>query len=323
LLKQALVTGASGFIGSHLCRCLQQQGWSVRGLSRSGGAPDGVEAIACDLASQAVPQEAVHGVDVIFHLAGKAHALAETKQDENMYFRINTEATELLLQACCKQGVKTFVYFSSVKAVGDIDGVMDESVVEDADTPYGQSKRAAEKLVLEGKFVPKPVVIRPSMVYGNTDKGNLSKMIRAVQAGRFPPLPEMGNKRSMVHVDDVVRAAILAAEQSQAAGQTYVVTDGQAYSTRQMYEWICEALQKTIPGWYVPLGVLKALAKVGDAIGKVQGKRFMFDSDALQKLSGSAIYSSKKIQHDLGFKAQQHLKTALPEIIRYLERVSK
>jgi len=322
-LKQALVTGASGFIGSYLCRCLLKQGWLVCGLLRSGTAPDGVDAVACDLANQAFSEDVVRGADVIFHLAGKAHALAETRQDENTYFRINTEATERLLQACRKHGIKTFVYFSSVKAVGDVDGVMDESVEEEADTPYGQSKREAEKLVLDGDFVPNPVVIRPSMVYGNTTKGNLPKMIKAIQAGRFPPLPELNNRRSMVHVDDVVRAAILAAEKPQAAGQTYIVTDGQAYSTRQMYEWICDALQKPIPGWTVPFGVLKALGKVGDTIGAVQGKRFMFDSDALNSLTGSACYSSERIQHELGFKAQQHLKQALPEIIRYLECVDQ
>jgi len=318
-MNQALVTGASGFIGSHLCRCLLDQGWLVRGVSRRGIAPDGVETVACDLANETVSEAVVSGVDVIFHLAGKAHALAETKQDTDEYFRINTWATEQLLQACKRQGVETFIYFSSVKAAGEIDAVMDESVSVDADTPYGQSKRAAEKRVLDGGFVSKPVVIRPAMVYGNTEKGNLPKMIRAVRAGRFPPLPELNNRRSMVHVDDIVQAALLAAEKPQSAGRTYIVTDGQAYSTRQIYEWICEALQKPAPGWSVPPGLLNVLARVGDGIGKVRGKRFMFDSDALQKLSGSALYSSEKIQQDLGFKAHWDLKTALPEIIRYLE----
>jgi len=225
-----------------------------------------------------------------------------------------------MLEAAQRAGVKSFIYFSSVKAVGNSDFEMDETYSADPDTPYGASKLAAEKLVLEGGYVPHPVVIRPSMVYGNTEKGNLPKMIRAIEAGRFPPLPDIGTRRSMVHVEDVVQAAILATERSEAAGQTYIVTDGQAYSTRQIYEWICEALQKPIPGWSVPLVVLKGLGQAGDVIGKMQGKRFMFDSDALAKLAGSAYYSSEKIQNELGFKAGYHLKETLPEIIRYLER---
>ena len=264
--KSVLVTGASGFIGHELCKQLQRSGKHVRVLLRQISEGPWDDVVIGDLAL-GFPSEITFNVDAVFHLAGKAHALAETRQDASEYFRINTEATECLLRACRKQGVKTFVYFSSVKAVADIDGVMDESVELAADTPYGKSKRAAEKLVLEGDFVPNPVVVRPSMVYGNTTKGNLPKMIRAIQVGRFPPLPELNNSRSMVHVNDVVQAAILAAEKPQAAGETYIVTDGQAYSTRQMYEWICDALQRPIPGWTVPLGVLEVLAKVGDAIG--------------------------------------------------------
>jgi len=318
-LSAVLVTGATGFIGQHLCRALARKNIDLHVLGRTR--PDfKAKFHTWDMTGE-LDVESLSGVDTVFHLAGKAHALAETKQDEPEYFCINTEATEQLLRACTKQGVKTFVYFSSVKAAGDVDGVMDESVSVEADTPYGRSKLAAEKLVLEGGYVPHPVVIRPSMVYGKTDNGNLPKMIRAIQAGRFPPLPELNNRRSMVHVDDVVTAAILAAEKPQASGQTYIVTDGQVYSTRQMYEWICDALHKPVPGWSVPLGVLKALGKMGDAIGNMQGKRFMFDSDALAKLTGSALYSSEKIQHELGFTAQQHLKAVLPEITRYLERL--
>ncbi len=315
-----LVTGATGFIGRELCASLAAQGDNVCALMRHKDSGPWQSMQVCDLADDTDLSISI-STSMIFHLAGKAHALSETKQDEDEYFRINTEGTRKLLEAAGQAGVSTFVYFSSVKAAGEADGLMDETVDAEPDTPYGQSKRAAEKLVLDGGFVPNPVVIRPAMVYGNTDKGNLPKMIRAIQAGKFPPLPEFDNRRSMVHVDDVVRAAILAAEQPQAAGQTYIVTDGQAYSTRQMYEWICDTLQKPVPGWSVPLGLLNMLATVGDAIGVVQGKRFMFDSDALNSLAGSACYSSEKIQHELGFSAQLHLKQALPEIVRYLERL--
>jgi len=111
---------------------------------------------------------------------------------------------------------------------------------------------------------------------------------------------------------------MLAAEHIEAAGQTYIVTDGEAYSTRQMYEWICDALHKPVPGWSVPPGVLNVMARAGDMIGAVRGRRFIFDSDALQKLTGSAWYSSAKIEHELGFKAQRTLQASLPDIVQYL-----
>ena len=316
-MKSVLVTGATGFIGQNLCRVLSGQAVELHILGRKSPECD-VRFHVWDM-QYPLDAENLQGIDTVFHLAGKAHALSETKQDVDEYFRINTEATKSLLQACKQQGVKTFVYFSSVKAVGDSEGVMDESILIESDTPYGQSKRASERLVLEGGYVPHPVVIRPSMVYGNTDKGNLPKMIQAIRNGKFPPLPEVNNRRSMVHVDDVVKAALVAAEHTESAGQTYIVTDGETYSTRQMYEWICNAAHKPVPVWTLPLFMLKLLAKFGDLIGYVRGRRFVFDSDALEKLTGSACYSSARLEKQLGFKPERRLDEALPEIVRFLE----
>ncbi len=315
-LKTVLVTGTTGFIGQHLCSVLLKRGVELHILGRRQPEID-AKFHYWDLI-EPLNATSLAGIDTIFHLAGKAHALAETRQDEDEYFQINTESTRKLLEEAKKSGVQTFVYFSSVKAVGDMDGVMDESVSVEADTPYGRSKRASERLVLEGRYVPCPIVIRPSMVYGNTEKGNLPKMIRAIYAGKFPPLPEMNNRRSMVHVNDVVQAALLAAGHAESAGKTYIVTDGENYSTRQMYEWICEALHKPVPIWYLPLFVLKLMAVTGNTIGALSGRRFVFDSDTLDKLTGSALYSSEKICDELGFNPKYNLRDSLPEIVRFL-----
>lgn len=320
MTQQILVSGAHGFIGVKLIQFLLQQGFRVRTLTRNA-TKDKTDNHSIDLGMDECPATLCANIDTIFHLAGKAHALAETHQDEAEYFQINTEGTRKLLEAAKQAGVQKFIYFSSVKAVGDSDiQPMDESVQAPADTPYGQSKYAAEQLVLHGGYVPHPVVIRPSMVYGNTEKGNLPRMIQAIRRGMFPPLPETHNRRSMVHVDDVVQAAILAAEKPEAAGQIYIVTDGQAYSTRQIYDWIRPVLGKSSLNASIPMGFLKLLAKSGDAIGRISGRRFPFDSDALDKLTGSAWYSSVKIQRELGFSPQHTLQSSLPDIVRYLNK---
>lgn len=315
------VSGAHGFIGSHFCGAFSNQKYAVKKLTRaprlSQDSDEYFDLLRCDDSTGLFTD-----IDIVFHLAGKAHALAESRQGANDYFQINTEGTRKLLEAAKQAGVKKFIYFSSVKAVGDSDiQPMDESVTSVADTPYGHSKYAAEQLVLYGGYVPHPVVIRPSMVYGDTEKGNLPQMVKAVAKGLFPPLPETHNRRSMVHVDDVVNAAILAAENPLAAGQIYIVTDGQAYSTRQIYDWVREALGKPPVDWSVPYPVLDALAKSGDVIGALSRRRFPLDSDALQKLTGSAWYSSAKIERELGFRAQHTLRQALPDIVRYLNLI--
>ncbi|HLP07195.1 MAG TPA: NAD-dependent epimerase/dehydratase family protein [Opitutaceae bacterium] len=192
---------------------------------------------------------------------------------------------------------------------------LDELCPFPPDTPYGQSKRAAEKIVLEGGYVPHPVVLRPCLVYGPAPKGNLDKMIDAVKRGRFPPLPEVGNKRSMVHIDDVIAAALLAAEHPAAKGQVFIAADNEPFSTRQLFEWICRAAGKRVPGWSVPLWLLRLLGCVGDRIGKLRGRRFVFDSDALAKLTGSAWYTSAKLQRELGWRPKHTLRATMPEIV--------
>lgn len=315
--NQVLVTGASGFIGTRLCRVLRERGCQVRSTSRGDSSAEGM---ALDMAAlDNYPSALCAGIDTVFHLAGKAHALAENRRDAADYWRVNTDATRKLLEAARQAGVKRFVFFSSVKAVADCGPQpMDETLGRPAADPYGLSKYQAERLVLGGGYVPHPVVLRPCMVYGASDKGNLPRMISAVRRGLFPPLPELGNRRSLVHVEDLVAAALLSAEQAEAAGQIYIVTDQQDYSTRQIYDEIRFALGRAPIGWSMPMPLLNSLAKLGDGLGRLAGRRFPLDSDSLEKLVGSAWYSSAKISRELGFRPRHSLRDALPDIIRFL-----
>lgn len=317
-LGTMLVSGAGGFVGKRLCAYLRERGYTVRTLDRI--APVSAEGgFQMDLAKDACPPGLCEDVDTLFHLAGKAHAVAETGRDAEQYWQINTEGTRKLLAAAQQAGVRCFVYVSSVKAVGEAEEQpMDETVALPADTPYGESKYAAEQLVLHGGYVPHPVVLRPTMVYGETDKGNLPRMVRAVRRGLFPPLPEFDNKRSMVHVDDLAQAALLASQNAVAAGQVYIVAGERAYSTRQIYDGIRTALGLKPAGWTIPLCWLQFMAGLGDRLGKLLGRRFVFDNSALAKLAGSACYSSAKIRRELGYRPQHDLQTSLPAIVRFL-----
>jgi len=320
-LKRVVVTGATGFIGQHLVERLVAAGVEVVALVRAQKAGLWEHTLLWDTSMVAPDLSEFGEVDAIFHLAGKAHALSSGWQDEQEYFPVNIAGTRCLLEAAREARVQRFVFFSSVKATGEpVDRIVDETDQSLPESMYGRSKRMAEQLVLEGDYVPEPVILRLSMVYGPTQMGNLARMIEALRKGRFPPLPETDNKRSMVHVDDVVQAAILAAEKMEAVGQTYIVSDGIPYSTCQIYAWICEALEKPVPSWHVPIGVLKTLAKVGDGIGVLRGRRLMFDSDALDKLLGSAYYDSGKIERELGYKSSRNLQSALTEIVEYLSK---
>ncbi len=318
----ALVTGAGGFIGRHLIERLLHDGRAVRALVREAGRPGdwpaGVEVVAGDVRDPQAMKAAAAGCEAVFHLAGKAHALTEVQGDEEVYRAVNTDGTRHVLEGAVAGGARRFVLFSSVKAMGEGGArCLDETFDGPPETPYGRSKLAAEQLTLDiGRRAGLHVsCLRLPLVYGPGNKGNLSKMIAAIDRGLFPPLPELGNRRSMVHVVDVARAALLAADQAVANGRRYIVTDGHAYSTRQLYELICRALGKRVSGWHVPLWTLQAMGRAGDAIGRVRGKRFIFDSDALEKLTGSAWYSSEKITRELGYRPSVSFEHALPDLI--------
>lgn len=330
--KIVLVTGATGFVGQRLCARLREQGACVIGLARPSGTrsplPRVDSWIEADLARD-TPFKLPRGIDTVYHLAGKAHALAEVRQDVREYDQINHEGTRRIFAAANRVGVRAFVLVSTVKAGGAGVGeggpgggpmrALDESAAGDPDGPYGQSKRAAERVVLESGYIPHRVVLRPCLVYGPSPKGNLEKMIDAVRRGRFPPLPEVGNRRSMVHVDDLVEAALLAARHPAAAGGTYIVADNAPFSTRQLFEWICAALDRPIPRWHVPISALRVLGRTGDVIGRVRGRRFVFDSEALEKLVGNAWYTSALAQRELGWSPRFTIRDALPEMCGRLQ----
>lgn len=315
------MTGADGFIGNVLVESLLARGQKAFALLLEPRQGKWAGQLGCNLAdeSSALDLSIIPKIDCIVHLAGKAHALSEIGEGDE-YFAINTRGTKKLLEAAQSAGVRRFVYFSSVKAMGEggFEAENENSPCQPVG-PYGQSKLEAEKLVLHGGYVPEPVVIRPTMVYGATDKGNLPRMIKMAARGLFPPLRDSGNRRSMVHVDDIVQAAILAAEKPEAIGRTYIVSDGQAYSTRMIYESIMRALGKKIPPFDVPDLMMNLLAKCGDMIGKIRGKRFVFDSDAFAKLRDSAYYDTSAIERELGFKPTRSLDNSIKEIVEFLK----
>jgi nucleoside-diphosphate-sugar epimerase len=314
-MKNVLVTGSAGFIGQVLIEKLLLTDKKICSLGRKKISGYVDDFICCDIQFPIDQFPNLH-CDTVFHLAGKAHALSEHVGEQAEYHAVNTEGTRNVLELAKKMGAERFVYFSSVKAMGEVGQGQDETSSCDPRTPYGISKLAAEKLVLEGGYVPHPVVIRPTMVYGPGAKGYLPQMIRFVQKGIFPPLsPEVKNKRSMVHVQDLVRAAIAVAKKPEATGQVYIVSDGRQYSTHDVYAAIRRALGKNVPGWSVPHGMLSGAARLGDVIGKVRGRRFLFDSEVLEKLTGSAWYDTGKAERELGIVPQWDLESALPEII--------
>jgi nucleoside-diphosphate-sugar epimerase len=199
-----------------------------------------------------------------------------------------------------ESGVKRFVFISSVKAGGGLASgkCINELDQNEPEGVYGKSKREAELMLLKigsesGMHVS---IIRPSLVYGPDVKGNLQLMLSGIKKGWFPPLPETGSRRSMIHVDDLVRAILLVAEDKRANGEIFIATDGTPYSSREIYNAMCDVAGKPIPKWSVP--------KAFFDIASLASPRIRYK---INKLLGDECCSSAKLEA-LGFQAKKSLK---------------
>ncbi len=322
--RSALVTGGTGFIGHRLIAALAARGARVRALVRPARQiwPDGdrMETVTGDLTDPASLVRACAGIDTVFHAAGFAHADAATTTDfAARHWAVNAQGTFHLLDAAQASGVRRFLFLSSVKAVGDPG---QRCVAEDWDappeTPYGQAKRAAEERVnTVGRASGMHTFnLRPALVYGPGMQGNLRRLIEAARLGWLPPLPETGNRRSLVHVDDVVQALLLAAVHPVAAGQTCFVTDGQPYSGGELYRLIRQALGRPAPRWTVPASVLWSAAHLADGVRGLTGRRDRRARAMLDKLLGWACYDARWIVNELGYRPVWNLERALPVLLQ-------
>ena len=291
------VTGGSGFIGQRLVKALKRSGNEIRFLSRKHQFED---TIVCDLQSDFIPDDALDGIDTVFHLAGFSYDMRDASEIEDLYYKVNVNATVRLANLAVKSGVKRFVFVSSVKAGGLLipGRCVNESNQSKPEGVYGQTKHEAELRLLEiGKESRMHVsIIRPSLVYGPNIKGNLKLMLSGVERGWFPPLPETGNRRSMIHADDLVRAILLVAEDKRANGEIFIATDGTPYSSREIYNTMCVVTGKLIPKWSVPKTLFDLASLASPRI------KYTFN-----KLLGDEFYSSAKLEA-LGFKATKTIK---------------
>jgi nucleoside-diphosphate-sugar epimerase len=143
-------------------------------------------------------------------------------------------------------------------------------------------------------------------------------MVRAVNAGWFPPIPEFGNRRSMVAVYDVASAMLLAWKANVRGGRPYIITDDRAYSTREIHDLIRQALGRPRSGLAIPRAVFSAAARVGDLGGRLLGRRVFFDSQALDRIAGSAHFDPTRARTDLGYRPTMTLADLMPALVRHV-----
>lgn len=299
-----LVTGASGMIGRHAVGKLLEDGRRVRALVHERELPpplaERVEVVRGDIEDAAVCRRAVDGIQAVLHLAGLAHQSAEPAR----FHRVNAKGSESLALAAAAAGVERFVLMSSIAVYGSAEGWLDETVPVSPDTPYGASKVAAEERVagILGSGAARLVVLRPSVVYGEADRGNTMRLVRAIDRRRFI-LIGGAVRKSMIHADDVADAAIRAMDHPAAEG-VYLLADPRPYPLREVVQRIAEGLGRRVPTLPVPRPVVSAAAAAAMAAATAIRRRPPITRRDVEVWFRDTLVRPERLRRELGFTSR-------------------
>lgn len=282
------MTGSHGFVGSNLIESLDPNYEIIRWDVRE---------------NKPLPE-----CDAVIHLAGLAHDVKKSggRWKKEDYFRVNTELTKRLYDRFLESSAKKFIFFSSIKA-------------QDNDTPYAMSKKAAEDNILShtdntDSTRKRIYILRPCMIHGKGNKGNLNLLVKWVRKGLPWPLAAFENKRSFASMKNVAYVVSELLKKDIESG-IYNVCDDVAVSTNELIELICDCMGKKAHMWRIPQGLMKALARVGDAL------HLLLNTERLEKLTENYIVSNQEIKLALGVDqmpvdAKEGLKDSIRSMIK-------
>jgi UDP-N-acetyl-alpha-D-quinovosamine dehydrogenase len=350
--QNILVTGSTGFVGRPLCDKLLLNGFNVRGsvwiAEAPANLPAGVQAAPIESIGPVTDWSAsLTEIDTVIHLAARMHVMDEDAVDPLAEFRrVNVAGTERLARQATAAGVRRLVFLSSVKVNGD--GRLVTYTEDDPpapEDPYGVSKREAED-VLRRIAVDtglEVVIIRPPLVYGPGVKANFLRLLRMVERGEPLPLASINNARSLVYLGNLIDAIITCATHPRAAGQTFLVSDGEDVSTPKLIRQMANALDRTarlIPFppslirlagkimdgmegnfgfWTLNFKLFKSIKTIHHPESKIQNRVPRFSS-AVDWLLGSLVVDSSKIRRELGWRPPFTMDEGLAETAKWFRK---
>ena len=269
-MKSIFITGSSGFVGQNIIKYFNSI-YEFYKFSKN--------------------DEININQDVVLHFAGKAHDLKNTSNAEE-YYIVNTELTKQLVDNFLESDAKVLITLSSVKAVADkLNCELTEEYIPNPLTHYGKSKLLAEQYIF-GKEIPegkRVYILRPCMIHGPGNKGNLNLLFKIVSKGLPWPLGEFKNKRSFCSIDNLCFIINELIENDNVPSGVYNIADDEPISTIELINLISVALGKNPHIWNVPQSLIKSLSKIGDILS------LPLNSERLYKLTETYIVSNNKI----------------------------
>ena len=302
-----LITGAHGFVGSNLVIALKGH-HSLYGLDIVAPEKEGVVKTFAwkDIETTSFPMQQLPKFDAIIHLAGKAHD-TKNQSASQVYFDINTGLTQKIFDFFLESSAKKFIFFSSVKAAADsvVGDMLTEDVIPAPVGPYGESKIAAEEYILsklrsehgELKVAmqrdKRVYILRPCMIHGPGNKGNLNLLYNVVKKGIPWPLGDFENKRSFTSIDNLCYVVEGLLTKDVASG-IYHMGDDEALSTNELIALMCEAMGKEPHIWKMNRKMMEGCAGLGTLL------HLPLNTERLRKLTENYVVSNEKIKSALG-----------------------
>jgi len=321
---RALVTGSNGFIGSFLVQKLVEKKLEVRCFVRKTSNLRWLNDLPVNFAHGELSdvhslETAVAGVDYVFHLAG----LTKTKRVEE-YFQANTDGTENLLRACktvCPD-LRKFVFVSSLAAAGPSHNLtpIDETAVPNPLTPYGKSKLAAEKIVMQHAQAFPVTIIRPPAVYGPRDI-EMFEIFRTVKFGISPKLTGGDRVTNFIHVSDLVDGLILAAGKQKSTNNVYFLTGDGQFTWQDVCRAIADAMHKRIVQVVIPTFIFEIIAILNEMTAKITGKAATVNRyKVLEMKQRYWICDNTKIKQELGFKPKISFQEGIKQTVEWYQQ---
>jgi nucleoside-diphosphate-sugar epimerase len=299
-----LIAGASGFIGQNLSNYLIDKKFDVQELSlRTSNWNINID----------------NEVNIFINLIGKAHD-HKGLASEQEFFYANYELTKEIFEVFLDSKASLFLHLSSIAALEEesYDGILDETKISNSKSPYGKSKRKAEEFLLNYKLPEgkKIVIIRPTMVHGPNDKGNLTLLFKMVNRGIPYPLGAFDNKRSFLGINNlcfVIEKIIL--KRQQILSDVYNLADDESLSTIQIIRTLGSISNKKAKILFLPRKFVVFLVGIGDFI------RFPLNSKRLKKMTSNLVVSNQKIKTALDiekmpFTAQEGLEITIKSFVK-------
>ena len=278
-MKKIKITGATGFVGTNLQNYLKTS-YKIESIS----------------VRYQPKQKFEINADVIIHLAGKAHDLKKVSKPSD-YYEANFELTKQLYDAFLISDATVFIFMSTVKAVTDqVQGILGEDFIPNPKTHYGIAKQQAEQYILS-KELPadkRVYILRPCMIHGPGNKGNLNLLYQLVSKGLPWPLGAFENKRSFLSIENLCFVIEEFLENPSIPSGVYQIADDESLSTNELIQLLGTSLEKKSNIWSIPASGVRGIARLGDYL------HLPLNSERLQKLTENYVVSNEKIVKAIG-----------------------